>query len=110
MPRYGPDFFERFDLVMNALDNLDARRHVNRCRWSAQTTPSACMHTHTMVVYAFRVHEGAYIVEIYPGALTNTHTLPHACISDCRLCLAVDKPLVESGTTGYLGQVPAQPD
>lgn len=28
--RYGPDYIKRFDLVMNALDNLAARRHVNR--------------------------------------------------------------------------------
>jgi ubiquitin-like 1-activating enzyme E1 B len=41
-----------FDVVMNALDNVDARRHVNR------------------------------------------------------LCLAAKKPLIESGTTGLLGQVP----
>ena len=49
--RFGVDFFRQFSLVMNALDNLDARRHVNR------------------------------------------------------LCLAAKVPLVESGTSGYLGQV-----
>ena len=50
-PEFGVGFVSKFDIVMNALDNLDARRHVNR------------------------------------------------------LCLAADKPLIESGTTGYLGQV-----
>lgn len=45
------DFFKGFNVVLNGLDNLDARRHVNR------------------------------------------------------LCLAADVPLVESGTTGFLGQV-----
>lgn len=45
------EFFKQFNVVLNGLDNLDARRHVNR------------------------------------------------------LCLAADVPLVESGTTGFLGQV-----
>lgn len=45
------DFFKQFNVVLNGLDNLDARRHVNR------------------------------------------------------ICLAADVPLVESGTTGFLGQV-----
>lgn len=45
------DFFKEFNVVLNGLDNLDARRHVNR------------------------------------------------------LCLAADVPLIESGTTGFLGQV-----
>lgn len=45
------EFFKQFNVVLNGLDNLDARRHVNR------------------------------------------------------LCLASDVPLVESGTTGFLGQV-----
>jgi ubiquitin-like 1-activating enzyme E1 B len=50
-PEFGVRYIETFDIVMNALDNVDARRHVNR------------------------------------------------------LCLAKGIPLVESGTTGYLGQV-----
>lgn len=45
------DWFAKFDIVFNALDNLDARRHVNR------------------------------------------------------MCLAANVPLVESGTTGFNGQV-----
>ena len=49
---YGLDFFRRFAIVLNGLDNVEARRHVNR------------------------------------------------------LCLAARVPLIESGTTGYLGQVP----
>jgi ubiquitin-like 1-activating enzyme E1 B len=50
-PDFDVDFFKQFNVVLNGLDNLDARRHVNR------------------------------------------------------LCLAADIPLVESGTTGFLGQV-----
>ncbi|KAI3434307.1 uncharacterized protein J3R85_006564 [Psidium guajava] len=50
-PDFNVDYFKQFNVVLNGLDNLDARRHVNR------------------------------------------------------LCLAADVPLVESGTTGFLGQV-----
>lgn len=50
-PTFNVEFFKQFNVVLNGLDNLDARRHVNR------------------------------------------------------LCLAADVPLVESGTTGFLGQV-----
>lgn len=48
---FNVEFFKQFNVVLNGLDNLDARRHVNR------------------------------------------------------LCLAADVPLIESGTTGFLGQV-----
>ncbi|KAF7727004.1 E1 ubiquitin-activating protein uba2 [Apophysomyces ossiformis] len=48
--QFSVDWFKQFTLVFNALDNLDARRHVNQ------------------------------------------------------MCLAADVPLIESGTTGYLGQ------
>ncbi|CAN0910528.1 SUMO-activating enzyme subunit 2 [Linum grandiflorum] len=48
---FNVDFFKQFSVVLNGLDNVDARRHVNR------------------------------------------------------LCLAAEVPLVESGTTGFLGQV-----
>lgn len=51
--QYNVEFFEGFDLVFNALDNLAARRHVNK------------------------------------------------------MCLAADVPLIESGTTGFNGQVQA---
>ncbi|KAF2763647.1 hypothetical protein EJ03DRAFT_332559 [Teratosphaeria nubilosa] len=51
--QYDVEFFESFDLVFNALDNLAARRHVNR------------------------------------------------------MCLAANVPLIESGTTGFNGQVQA---
>jgi len=30
MPEFGPQYFKQFSIVMNALDNLEARRHVNR--------------------------------------------------------------------------------
>jgi len=51
--RYNVEFFESFDVVFNALDNLAARRHVNK------------------------------------------------------MCLAANVPLIESGTTGFNGQVQA---
>ena len=50
-PQFNIDWFRDFDLVFNALDNLEARRHVNK------------------------------------------------------MCLAADVPLIESGTTGFNGQV-----
>ena len=50
-PQFSIKWFKAFGLVFNALDNLDARKHVNR------------------------------------------------------MCLAADVPLIESGTTGYYGQV-----
>ncbi|EPX74392.1 SUMO E1-like activator enzyme Fub2 [Schizosaccharomyces octosporus yFS286] len=50
-PRFNISWFRQFGMVFNALDNLDARRHVNK------------------------------------------------------LCLLANIPLVESGTTGFLGQV-----
>ena len=49
--KFGVNRFKGFDCVLNALDNIDARRHVNR------------------------------------------------------LCLAANVPLIDSGTTGYLGQI-----
>lgn len=50
-PQFNIDFFKDFNVVLNGLDNVEARRHVNR------------------------------------------------------LCLAAGVPLIESGTTGFLGQV-----
>lgn len=50
-PNFNVRWFQSFDMVFNALDNLDARRHVNR------------------------------------------------------MCLAANVPLIESGTTGFNGQV-----
>lgn len=50
-PQFNIDWFRSFTLVFNALDNLEARRHVNK------------------------------------------------------MCLAADVPLIESGTTGFNGQV-----
>jgi ubiquitin-like 1-activating enzyme E1 B len=50
-PRFSVSYMAKFNVVLNALDNIDARRHVNR------------------------------------------------------LCLAANVPLIDSGTTGYLGQV-----
>lgn len=49
--KYGLSYFSKFTIVLNALDNIDARKHVNR------------------------------------------------------LCLATNIPLIDAGTTGYLGQV-----
>jgi ubiquitin-like 1-activating enzyme E1 B len=50
-PQFNVAWFKTFDIVFNALDNLDARRHVNK------------------------------------------------------MCLAANVPLIESGTTGFNGQV-----
>lgn len=53
--KFNIEFISKFSIVLNALDNVDARRHVNR------------------------------------------------------LCLAAQVPLIDSGTTGYLGQVTLTP-
>ena len=50
-PQFNIEWFQSFNIVFNALDNLDARRHVNK------------------------------------------------------MCLASNVPLIESGTTGFNGQV-----
>jgi ubiquitin-like 1-activating enzyme E1 B len=50
-PQFNIDWYKSFELVFNALDNVAARRHVNK------------------------------------------------------MCIAADVPLVESGTTGFDGQV-----
>ncbi len=34
--RFGVDFFRGFDLVLNGLDNIEARRHVNRLCQAAE--------------------------------------------------------------------------
>lgn len=47
--KFNINYYQQFSIVLNALDNIDARRHVNR------------------------------------------------------LCLAANVPLIDSGTTGYLG-------
>lgn len=52
-PEFNKEWYKSFDIVFNALDNLEARRHVNK------------------------------------------------------MCLAADIPLIESGTTGFFGQVQA---
>lgn len=41
-PRFGPSFLREFDVVLNALDNLDARRHVNRCALAGARVAFAC--------------------------------------------------------------------
>jgi ubiquitin-like 1-activating enzyme E1 B len=35
--QYDVDFFRAFDLVLNGLDNMEARRHVNRLALAAGT-------------------------------------------------------------------------
>ncbi|TFK67769.1 hypothetical protein BDN72DRAFT_75610 [Pluteus cervinus] len=35
-PQYDVEWFQKFDIVLNALDNLDARRHVNKMCMAAQ--------------------------------------------------------------------------
>ncbi|KAF8634042.1 hypothetical protein AX17_004307 [Amanita inopinata Kibby_2008] len=35
-PQYDIEWFQRFDIALNALDNLDARRHVNKMCMAAQ--------------------------------------------------------------------------
>ena len=53
-PQFDLDFFEGFDLVFNALDNVDARRHVNKMIIAADLPMVDCgttgFHGHTQVI------------------------------------------------------------
>lgn len=37
-PNFGPDYFKKFNIAINALDNVDARKHVNRMCLAADIT------------------------------------------------------------------------
>ncbi len=52
------DFFKSFDLVMNGLDNLEARRHVNRLCLAAETPliESGTAGYLGQVIFAMKVH------------------------------------------------------
>jgi ubiquitin-like 1-activating enzyme E1 B len=38
-PKFGISYFSQFNVVLNALDNIDARRHVNRLCLAANVRP-----------------------------------------------------------------------
>ncbi len=85
-PRHGLDFFRRFDLVLSGLDNLEARRHVNRL----------CLAAGVPLVES---GTAGYLGQVGLG-------VPGLLRGFCfQVRLAAGVPLVESGTAGYPGQV-----
>lgn len=108
------DFFKSFDLVMNGLDNLEARRHVNRLCLAAETP----LIESGTAGYLGQVKSGPTLMchrNTYP---TVAHVAKHLRASSShargqhdvsRLCLATETPLMQLGIASYLEQVTQQP-
>ena len=74
-PEFNVQFFKSFDIVFNALDNLG-------------NTP-----------FPPRYSSGSTRVKVYADNCGDARRHVN------RMCLAADVPLIESGTTGFQGQV-----
>lgn len=79
---YNVEFFRKFMLVMNALDN----RGIVTC-------PSLTL----FAVMDWPQTQMRRILTLFVSPAARNHVN--------RMCLAADIPLIESGTAGYLGQV-----
>lgn len=93
-PQFGAEFFKTFTIVMNALDNLDARRHVNRMCLSAGVTllesgTQGYLGQATTLAFGAPVEHKTECFECLPHpepktyavcTLRNTPDKPHHCI------------------------------
>lgn len=69
-PRFGLDYIKTFDIVLNGLDNMDARRHVNRWGETPVQTHLQGLRLHLRLCMFFRPPAPA------PAPAWHLHWLP----------------------------------